>query len=264
LELIVPCYNEAGRLRAPAFLELVASTPDTNLVFVDDGSRDGTAGMLRDLAAQRPGRISVLTLLRNAGKAEAIRRGFLDAFARGADVVGYWDADLATPLTALGEFIAVLESSPHVDIVMGSRVKMLGRDIRRSVVRHYCGRAFATATSLALGVGVYDTQCGAKLFRATDVVRHAFDDPFVSSWLVDVEILARYIGELGPAAAETRICELPLRAWTDIPGSKLKMWQAIRALGELAVVARTVRTRRSRQRIVDPERTASPRSRSDL
>jgi dolichyl-phosphate beta-glucosyltransferase len=259
VQLIVPCYNEAGRLQPSAFLEVVRSRRETDFLFVDDGSRDKTSTMLADLASQHPGRISVRTLGRNAGKAEAIRLGCLDAFTRETDFVGYWDADLATPLTALGEFVAVLESSPHIDIVMGSRVRMLGRDIRRSAVRHYCGRAFATAASLALGVGVYDTQCGAKLFRATDVIRRLFDNPFASSWLVDVEILARYIGALGPAVAETRICELPLKTWTDIPGSKLHLWQAIRAVGELAVMARTARTRQPRRAAVTPpERPMRP------
>ena len=248
VQLIVPCYNEAARLQPAAFLDLVASSPDTDLLFVDDGSRDGTAALLADLAAQRPSRISVLTRPVNTGKAEAIRVGFLDAFTRQSEFVGYWDADLATPLTALGDFVAVLESNPHIDIVMGSRVKMLGRDIRRSAFRHYFGRAFATAASLALGVGVYDTQCGAKVFRVTDVIRRSFDEPFASSWLVDVEVLARYIGALGPAAADTRICEVPLRTWTDVPGSKLHLWQAVRAIGEVAFVACRARSQRSRHR----------------
>jgi dolichyl-phosphate beta-glucosyltransferase len=255
VQLIVPCYNEAGRLRPAAFLELVAARPETALLFVDDGSRDNTSAMLTDLAARRPDKISVLTLSRNAGKAEAIRGGFREAFTRGSDAIGYWDADLATPLTALDEFVAVLASNPHIDIVMGSRVRMLGRDIRRSAVRHYCGRAFATAASLALGVGVYDTQCGAKLFRVTDVIQRSFDQPFASRWLGDLEILARYIGALGPSVAETRMCELPLKTWTDISGSKLHLWQALRALAEVPLIARTARSRASR---AVPAPAASP------
>ena len=70
---------------------------------------------------------------------------------------------------------------------------MMGTDIRRSAVRHYTGRLFATAGSLVLGVPVYDTQCGAKAFRVTDALRAALAEPFVSRWAFDVEVLGRLL-----------------------------------------------------------------------
>ena len=177
-----------------------------------------------------------MSLEENTGKARAVQLGVLAAFDRHPEFVGFWDADLAAPLTAVQEFMEVFQARPEVEIVLGSRVKLLGRDIRRSLLRHYCGRVFATAASVALGVGVYDTQCGAKIFRATDTVRHAFAAPFRSQWIFDVEILSRYIAATGAAESEARICELPLQTWKAVPGSKLKARHFMRAAWDLAQI----------------------------
>ena len=152
---------------------------------------------------------------------------------------GYWDADLATPLDAIAEFLTAFDRRPEVDIVIGSRVKLLGRDIHRSPFRHYSGRVFATAASMALGISVYDTQCGAKIFRVTDRTRRVFRDPFMSKWIFDVEILSRYVAEVGTDRADERIYELPLARWTGVAGSKLKPWHAVRAIWDLSVIWRS-------------------------
>ena len=238
--LVVPCYNEAGRMKPAVFLEAVQGAGDLDLLFVDDGSVDATFRILDELSTKSGGRISVLRLAKNIGKAEAVRAGMLAAFARRPDYVGFWDADLSTPLTPVPEFLAVFRSRPAVEIVIGARVKLLGRDIRRNLLRHYCGRMFATAASLALGIGVYDTQCGAKMFRATAVIRQLFTSPFRSQWIFDVEILARYLATCEAAEAERRIYELPLKNWTDVPGSKLKLRDAPQAIWDLARISREV------------------------
>jgi dolichyl-phosphate beta-glucosyltransferase len=147
--VVIPCYNEERRLDRAAFLRWAATAPPrTSLLFVDDGSTDATADVLRDLAAAAPpGRCTVLRLPANCGKAEAVRRGMLTACAdAGADgAVGYFDADLATPLEALPEFLAVLDGAaepgaPRYEMVFGARVALLGRHIQRRLARHYLGR----------------------------------------------------------------------------------------------------------------------------
>ncbi len=233
LRLVVPCYNEASRLKAQPFLQLVAANRSVTLLFVDDGSTDATPAILADIASGGGDRISVRTLSVNAGKARAVQQGVLAAFEEKPEFVGYWDADLSTSLDELQGFLDVLDAHPMVDIVMGARVRMLGRRIDRRPLRHYAGRLFGTAASLALGVAVYDTQCGAKIFRVTDAVRQAFREPFRSRWVMDVEILSRYIAQVGQQEAGARIYEVPLQAWTDVPGSKLRLGPAVRALWDL-------------------------------
>jgi dolichyl-phosphate beta-glucosyltransferase len=231
--LVVPCFNEAARLRPSRFLDFVRASADAALLFVDDGSTDGTPGLLTGLAAAGGGRIGVLTLPRNAGKAAAVRLGVRDVLTRRPEYAGYWDADLSTPLDALPEFLSVLDSRPGIEVVIGSRVKLLGRSIARHAWRHYIGRVFATAAASAVGLPVYDTQCGAKVFRASGAVARAFESPFRSSWVFDVEVLARYVRDVGPAAAESGIFELPLREWADVPGSKVRVWDGVRAAWDL-------------------------------
>ena len=241
VQLVVPCFNEAGRLKPEAFLEFAVSRPGIGLLFVDDGSTDATPAILAALAARAGADMAVLTLPRNVGKAGAVQRGLRAALEHGPEFVGFWDADLSTPLAAVPKFMAIFESMPDVEIVMGARVKLLGRQITRGLVRHYCGRVFATAASFALGVPVYDTQCGAKIFRTTAAVRQALDAPFRAKWIFDVEILSRYIAAAGAAQAGSRIYELPLDAWTAEDGSKLRTWHGVRAIWDLAVIARTPR-----------------------
>lgn len=237
LQLVVPCYNEAARLDGAAFTRFAASRPDARILFVDDGSTDGTGRLLAGLAAGATGQVSVLTLGSNGGKAEAVRRGIMAALATGPSYVGFWDADLSTSLDEVPALLEVFESHPHVEVVMGSRVKLMGREIRRGALRHYSGRIFATAASLALGIAVYDTQCGAKIFRAGDPVRAVFSEPFGSRWNFDVEILARYLRQKGKAGGDG-IYEVPLRGWSDVPGSKLGAVDAIQAAWDLLRIAR--------------------------
>jgi glycosyltransferase involved in cell wall biosynthesis len=193
------------------------------LVFVDDGSADGTRRILEELAARLSDRASVVALEKNSGKAEAVRRGVNRALERQPSYVGFWDADLATPLDVIRKFSGLLDANPQRQMVMGARVQLLGRHIERSALRHYAGRVAATAISGVLGLRVYDTQCGAKLFRA-DAARNLFAEPFRTRWIFDAEIIARLIvrlAEQSDTAARDLIFEYPLHTWIDVPGSKI-------------------------------------------
>src|SRR5690242_10690165 len=129
VQLVVPCYNEGDRLDADAFLRFIGARPDIGLVFVDDGSSDRTPAILADLATRGGAGVAVLTLQSNGGKGRAVQRGLGAAFERRPEFVGYWDADLSTPLGAIPDFLAIFDARPEVEIVMGARVKLLGRSI---------------------------------------------------------------------------------------------------------------------------------------
>lgn len=234
--IVVPCFNESQRLRADSFGEFASRHPNVRFLFVNDGSTDDTLVALRSIESSAPERFSVLELRQNSGKAEAVRRGMLQAFETDGELVGFWDVDLATPLDAIIEFEQLLHAKPELDMVFGSRVKLLGRSVERSPMRHYAGRVLATATSLTLGLAIYDTQCGAKLFRATPEVRSLFRDAFVSGWMFDVEIIARLIRARrlhGGADVARSIYEYPLTEWRDVEGSKVRPMDFPRAFLEL-------------------------------
>jgi glycosyltransferase involved in cell wall biosynthesis len=236
--IVVPCYDEEKRLDTAAFEDYLHSHADTGFIFVNDGSNDGTLHVLSGIRDRIPSRVQVIDQQPNQGKAEAVRIGMLQALDGGAAYAGYFDADLATPLEALEELIETLDTMSHIDIVVGARVALLGREIERSPVRHYSGRFFAAAASLVLALPIYDTQCGAKLFRSSAAIRELFGRPFGSRWIFDVEILARYLVGSG---SEDGIYELPLKRWVDKGHSHVRPIDFVRAVGEMGAILREYR-----------------------
>lgn len=219
--LVVPCFNEARRLDGEAFLRFLAEESGCTIYFVNDGSTDATATLLDSLRARQPDRVRVLTLPDNGGKAEAVRHGVRHAAESGtAPLIGYWDADLSTPLSELPALVAAFDDAA-CQLAIGSRLKRLGSNIERRAVRHVLGRVFATAASATLGMPVYDSQCGAKVFRAP-LVEWLFAEPFTSPWLFDVEILARMRDHFGRAHVLEAVVEVPLSTWRDVAGSKMR------------------------------------------
>lgn len=239
--LVVPCFNEAERLDPDRFRDRGDEHAALRFVLVDDGSSDQTLEILQDLEDHDGDRFRVLHLPENVGKAEAVREGLLAALEGGPDLVGYWDADLATPLHCVTDFVRVLEEYPAVQLVMGSRVRLLGRHIQRRALRHYAGRVFATMVSLALDLPVYDTQCGAKLLRCAEWTPDLLVEPFTSRWIFDVEIIFRMkkiFQARGEGDVEQAIYELPLTTWIDAPGSKVRWYDFFRATVDLLVTRR--------------------------
>jgi dolichyl-phosphate beta-glucosyltransferase len=244
--VVIPCFNEERRLDVAQFASLAIRI---RLLFVNDGSTDGTLQVLAKLSSLSDA-IEVLDLKRNVGKAEAVRRGLLHGVRSGASIVGYYDADLATSPEELLALVAVLDERPQVTFVMASRVALLGRSIERSVFRHYLGRIFATTAALVLRLRVYDTQCGAKVFRVTPEVVEAISRPFRSSWSFDVELIGRLLrGSAGVAPLpRTAFEEVPLREWHDVSGSTIGVIGMARALLELLALGVSLNLDRRREK----------------
>ncbi len=244
LVTVVPCYNEAERLDIDAFVVWISESPDTDFIFVNDGSRDSTAEILDSLRSRFPNRISILTLDENKGKAEAVRLGIQAALNENPAFVAFWDADLATPLDEIERFLEIFRTGPGLEVVIGSRVKLLGRQIERNMWRHYLGRFFATLVSLLLRLEIYDTQCGAKMFRAGALIQTAMSQPFQTRWLFDVEILARYIEAHPDGLLGVRRCvyELPVNSWKDIRSPSLTPSAYLRAAFSLLSIIKVYRS----------------------
>ena len=250
--MVVPCFNEAARLDPSAFVAAVCHDPSLAFLFVDDGSTDGTADILHQLVEDHPQVGEALVLEKNQGKAEAVRRGILRAAAGGPEFVGYWDADLATPLGEIERFVRVMDDRPAVEIVLGSRVNLLGHRVVRRLPRHYISRVFATMVATGLSLPVYDTQCGAKLIRCSPHTIALFEERFFSRWIFDAELLARAIDWSphpdGQAHVRASTYELPLNAWSDVDGSRIRPGHFVGATRDLArIFARHTVHSRSRR-----------------
>ena len=235
LALVIPCHNEFHRLRQDAFLKAIDAYGGLSLCFVDDGSTDATAETLAHLANQSPA-IHVLYLPQNVGKAEAVRTGINYLCANShADLVGFWDADLATPLDEIADFLCAFSGSHDIDAVIGSRWPHLGASITRTFTRSCTGAIMKCLLRLVLRAPVYDTQCGAKIFTR-ELAHEIFAAPFSTHWLFDVELLRR----IGPDRLQSNTCELPLQNWRDVPGSKISGLDSLKIIGELIRLARTI------------------------
>lgn len=239
--IIVPCYNEATRLPVDVFLSYVQQSEQVNFCFVDDGSTDGTRTVLERMQATYPAQIEALILDRNQGKAGAVRAGMQHCASQPFDYLGFLDADLATPLGAIADLTGMLDGNPVLDMVMGSRIKFLGVTIQRDPFRHYVGRIIATIISNILKLPVYDSQCGAKLFRQS-IVAELFREAFISPWLFDVELLARLIQTYGRPGVLNHVAEFPLRQWIEKSDSRISTGYVFKMWFELYRIYRTYST----------------------
>lgn len=167
LSLVIPAYNEAhrieGTLREAA--EFMASDfPRSEIILVDDGSTDDTLRIARAVAATHPG----LRVIANShgGKAAAVRTGMIES---AGDLIGFSDADLATPLRHLHNLVEAIDGG--CAIAIGSREGAGAVRIGEPAYRHIMGRAFNWLVRLVALPGFADTQCGFKLFRKDAIER---------------------------------------------------------------------------------------------
>lgn len=224
IAIIIPCYNEEARLDPSGFTGFLETHPALTLVFVNDGSKDNTARLIDKMQQQAPARIRTLHLDTNKGKAVAVSEGIRlcltpAATTKAYDFIGYLDADLSASLQEM-ERICRITADSGLDYAYGSRIQKLNATIHRSFYRHITGRVIATIVDRHYRLGIYDTQCGAKLFRA-DLAAVITEKKFVTRWLFDIEISLRIRRERPSAKGE----EIPLLTWYAQKGSKIGVWQ---------------------------------------
>ncbi len=224
LSIVIPAYNEAGRL--PATIETVFRYLQgkpfdfIEVLVVDDGSRDDTAALV-EAASQRHPTLHLVRNPGNRGKGYAVRHGMQQA--RGEWVL-FSDADLSTPMEELDSLIAAVEDG-GADGAIGSRAlnrRLVGK--RQSFFREFSGRIFNLAMRLVTGLPYLDTQCGFKLFRR-EAAACVSSRQRIEGFGFDVEILfiARRHG--------FRILEVPVR-WFNAEGTKVSLWNGLAAFAD--------------------------------
>ena len=220
--IIIPCFNEELRLNCNCFLDFLKANPTLSFCFINDGSTDRTLTILNNFKSNNEDRIFVLDLLKNEGKAQAVRHGMLQILNReDFEYIGFWDADLSAPLEEVNSLIFAFTGNKKIKLAIGSRVKRLGANISRRPFRHLLGRIFSTFSGFILKLPVYDSQCGAKLFNR-DIIVPIFEKPFMTTWLFDIEILARLRNYYGIKETLDMVIEVPLKDWKEVEGSKIK------------------------------------------
>jgi len=225
--VVVPCYNEEKRLNSAAFVKFLDMDPTATLLFVNDGSKDNTLEVLAEIHRRRPEQVEVISLERNGGKAEAVRLGIQHAANSGAAYIAYWDADLATPLEYVEDFVKTARRFPTLRVVYGSRRQMLGHKINRTLTRRAISRTCSALAQVATDLPIRDTQCGAKLLKNTPELRQAIATPFTAGWLFDIELFTRLSNIV--ANKYTAFYEMALPEWNEIEGSKVTAKAIIKA-----------------------------------
>jgi len=160
LSLIIPAYNEEARLGRTldeVWTYLTAQSYTFEVIVSDDGSSDSTLTIANAFAVDREG-IRVVSIP-HAGKAAAIRAGMQ---AASGEVVAFTDADLATPISYLEDFLAAIANG--ADVVIGSREGATATRVGEPHYRHLMGRVFNRLVQVAILPGIDDTQCGFKAF----------------------------------------------------------------------------------------------------
>jgi dolichyl-phosphate beta-glucosyltransferase len=228
LTVILPCYNEAERLPGTlqALLAHLSAAPgEVEVLVIDDGSTDATAGVAEAVAAADR-RLRVLSYRPNRGKGFAVRTGML---AAQGDLVVFTDADGSYRPGDLDRIVAGLDQAP---VAIGSRAGGASGPVGRRAA----SRVFNLAIRGALGLPFADTQSGLKGFRRA-AAQQIFSQARVDGFAFDVEVLwlARQlrleVAEVGVQAMERQ-------------GSKVQMVaDALEMLGEVWTVRRTRTTR---------------------
>lgn len=226
LSVVIPAFNESRRIRATlenALAWLRAHGRTAEIIVVDDGSGDGTLGVV-DAVAMEAGaadidedhwqleRVAIRTLrsTRHFGKGAAVRRGML---AAEGELLLLCDADESTPISELPRLIAAIERG--ADVAIGSRDMPDSRlDPPQPALRRLAAAAFRALRRTFLLRRLRDTQCGFKLFRR-DAAHAAFAQAREDGWLFDCEVLA-IVERRGLRIEEVGVL------WRDQPGSRVR------------------------------------------
>lgn len=241
--IVIPCYNEASRLKLSDYQSFIEKNPKFTLCFVNDGSTDDTLNVLkgfqRKLMSLNRGmelQLLIVDMPQNNGKAAAVKAGF-NYLIENTNIqnLGFVDADLATGFDDYKNLVKNLDEN-ELDVVLGSRKIDQDVEIERSVFRQTASFVFGKFINSIIGLDIKDTQCGAKVFSRR-IAKEVFRDDFQSRWLFDVEILIRLRNYFGKHNAMTFINEVALDKWEEVEGSKITVRDSIQFPLQLCQIA---------------------------
>lgn len=213
ISIIIPVFNEERRLsktfNALLKFPLAEAFKNIEIIFVDDGSADGTAGLIKRF--QENTSVKLISYPLNRGKGYAVRRGMLEAKN---DYALFLDADMSTPLEEFRKFVPLMERGAHV--IIGTR-KAAGAKILKSqpYLRQKMGEVYTALANLATGAGVSDFTCGFKCF-SREAVGKIFPHAKIDRWSYDAEIL--YLAGL----RNYKIEEIPV-LWQNDEDSRVRL-----------------------------------------
>lgn len=224
LSIVIPAYNEENRIAQSldsVLTFLAAQSYRAEVIVVDDGSSDETAGRVSDFierfrdAGQE---LRVLINKPNRGKGYSVKRGLLDAHG---EIVLFSDADFSSPVTEAPKLIEPIAEG-RVDAAIGSRAlnrELIG--VHQPLTRELGGMVFNLCMRIITGLKFKDTQCGFKAFRR-ELALPAFKLQRVDRFGFDPEVL--YIAK----KHGNRLLEVPV-VWNHCEGGELQSkWNYIR------------------------------------
>jgi CheY-like chemotaxis protein len=235
--VVIPCYNEEGRLKTSEFSNFVKNNHGYLLCFVNDGSQDNTLNVLKEFEKENNGSVDVYNCEKNGGKAEAVRLGILHLLKdKSLDYFSFLDADLSTNFDDFEDMAKTISSS-HYKLVTGSRISRMGAEIIKQSSRGIISKSINFIIRKILGMEFQDTQCGAKIMTR-DVAENFFNKPFYTRWIFDVEIFLRMKNHFGADKVQSLIAEQPLNRWIHQDGSKLSLIDSFKIIGQLYTIYR--------------------------
>ena len=232
--LVVPLFNEESRIDLSRFRSFMKDA-QTKIIFVDDGSTDGTHDLLsREFSPCDD--VFVLRLETNSGKAEALRIGFL--FAHDLEPESFvitfdadWSMGEATVFNLMKEVEKAMSgggSQPEeiVRVFSSARIYLAGMQVDRPVSRKWIGRIIATIISLGIGITFYDPQSPLKIYKFSVDTKVIFSKRMRTRWFFEGELFLR----LRSSGIASRVYEYPASDYLDIDSPNYKSFLKLRVL----------------------------------
>jgi dolichyl-phosphate beta-glucosyltransferase len=236
IAIVIPCYNEKNRLDIPRLSDFCVQHKNITLCFVDDGSNDGTGGLILPLVQKFKTRVFLKTIEGNSGKAIAVREGILAMYRHDSfDIIGFLDADLAAPPEEFIRLSHEFNKNRNLQVILGSRQKLNNSSEKKPYKTALFSFLFGLIVSVLLRTRYYDTQCGIKLFKR-EIILLLFEKPMVSKWIFDVELLFRIKRNKGRRGLNILVKEIGLQEYDHKPDSRIPFSKKIRFPVELTKI----------------------------